>query len=373
MSRSVAVPVLALLALAAAPAAAEVRSRQVEFGAGARAASESGGRVLLSADVGFAVDAIGPHWAGSPGVRVSLRTSVDGRSWSRSWAVPAVGVVEDRREDGTPNRYAGDTVGALVFVPRGTRFVDVEVEGGTLSTLTLHAIDAGEGAVRAKDDEPAPVPPPPPLRVPKPPIVRRAEWGARTPRQPFQLTLAQHMAVHHTASIGDFDVQEPEDCARRVRAIQAFHMDTNGWNDVGYNYLVCRHGQVFQGREDEDDATDVHAAHDGWNRGSMGTALLGYFHEPYLQVPTEEMLVALVTLLAWKADERGIDPLVAGLYAPFGAVVDRVYGHREVRPTACPGDVLFERKPWVRAAVAEVIRLAHLPPAEVPPPPSSAP
>lgn len=39
-----------------------------------------------------------------------------------------------------------------------------------------------------------------------------------------------------------------ENCAARIRAIQDFHMDKQGWLDIAYNHIFCRHGYVFAGR-----------------------------------------------------------------------------------------------------------------------------
>jgi hypothetical protein len=37
-------------------------------------------------------------------------------------------------------------------------------------------------------------------------------------------------------------------CANRVRAMQRYHMETQGWLDVAYNHIFCRHGFAFVGR-----------------------------------------------------------------------------------------------------------------------------
>lgn len=37
-------------------------------------------------------------------------------------------------------------------------------------------------------------------------------------------------------------------CASRVRSIQNYHMDTKRWADIAYNFVVCPHGYVFEGR-----------------------------------------------------------------------------------------------------------------------------
>ncbi|MRR11925.1 hypothetical protein EG835_05525, partial [bacterium] len=189
--------------------------------------------------------------------------------------------------------------------------------------------------------------------APKPHFFTRAEWGARPPRTGYSFTVAGHIGIHHTATVEDFAASTWEECAARVRAIQTYHIDANGWNDIGYAYVVCKHGDVFQAREDDDDTTDVQGAHDGVNRGSTGISAFGYFHPPVDHQPTEAQLSAIVRLSAWIASRRGIDPLGRTLYPAFGAAVGNVYGHREVSATACPGDNLFARMDALRTAVSD--------------------
>jgi hypothetical protein len=194
----------------------------------------------------------------------------------------------------------------------------------------------------------------------EPRVWPRASWGARPPKQGYTYTVAGHVALHHTATVEDFAASTWDECAARVRAIQTYHMDANGWNDIGYAYVVCRHGDVFQAREDDDDARDVQGAHDGLNRGSTGISAFGYFHPPVDHRPTPEQVSALVSLTAWIAGLRAFDPLGRSLYEPLGAPVDNVYGHREVGATACPGDHLFALKEPIRAAASErVLRMPY--------------
>jgi hypothetical protein len=55
------------------------------------------------------------------------------------------------------------------------------------------------------------------------------------------------VAVHYSGMNAD-ERRDHRNCAARVRAIQAFHMDGRGWNDIAYNHVFCRHGYVFVGR-----------------------------------------------------------------------------------------------------------------------------
>ena len=399
----------ALAALPALSARAEVRSvrlaRQgaslagglleagVTVGASGLHAARNATYAAPPLDAGVTFSAIGPHWKAAPGAEIEIAVSADGLTWGRWIPAPSEETIDPLREDGTPNPFGGDALGPLVFVSPDSRWVryrvrlPARVDGApSLSRIGFHLIDPGEPATAdapaidpaARDalvpEEPdrlrapaprrarAPVPeePAPVASADRPSILRRGAWGARPPKYAYSYTRAGHVGVHHTASVDDFTASTRAECAARLRAIQAFHMDTNGWNDIGYAWVVCRHGEVFQGREDDDDATDVQGAHDGFNRGSTGLSLLGYFHPPYDQHPTQEQLSSLVGLIAWISGLRGIDPAGRSLYEAFGADVDNVYGHREVKDTSCPGDHLFALKELLRAAALEKLLIGAL-------------
>ncbi len=352
--------------LAASSAAAEVRSVPLVLEGADLAASWLTSSVL---DPHVTFSAVGSHWKDVPGAWLELSVSADGLRWGRWIAVPPDGEIEETREDGEPNPFGGETLGALAFVDPASRFLRCRVRrpAGAAGPdealrISLHVIDPGdpdsEDAVRGPVLPRRAAAPPPeiPGTLPgaaKPRIFTRAEWGARPPRTGYSTTLAGHIGIHHTATVEDFAASTWEECAARVRAIQTYHIDTQGWNDIGYAYVVCRHGDVFQAREDDDDSTDVQGAHDGFNRGSTGISAFGYFHPPVDHQPTEAQLSALVRLTAWIASRRGIDPLGRSLYQAFGAPVDNVYGHRDVSATACPGDNLFALMEAIRAAVGE--------------------
>lgn len=392
---------LGLICPSALPARAEVRSVRVSRQGTGFAEGRSEAGVVVRADglhasriarytsgpleAGLSFSAIGAHWKGDPDAELELAVSPDGLTWGRWIPAPAEETIAPLREDGSPNPLGGDILGPLVFVSPDSRWLRYRVRlparrdgEPSLSRIGFQLIDPGRTAdedaprVEARVESsratsgprravaPAPEEPAPVARADRPPILRRAAWGARPPKYAYSYTQAGHIGVHHTASVDDFTASTRAECAARLRAIQAFHMDTNGWNDIGYAWVVCRHGDVFQGREDDDDATDVQGAHDGFNRGSTGLSLLGYFHPPYDQHPTEEQLSALVDLIAWISGLRGIDPAGRSFYEAFGADVDNVYGHREVKDTSCPGDHVFALKELLRAAALEKLLVGAL-------------
>ncbi|MFJ4009641.1 RHS repeat-associated core domain-containing protein [Streptomyces sp. NPDC090026] len=94
------------------------------------------------------------------------------------------------------------------------------------------------------------VDPGPPSTVPQPPVVTRAEWGADeslNDEGPVYLPDATVKAVfvHHTTN-GVYDCAQS---AEIVRSLHVYHVKTNGWRDLGYNFLVDKCGTIFEGRQ----------------------------------------------------------------------------------------------------------------------------
>lgn len=186
-----------------------------------------------------------------------------------------------------------------------------------------------------------------PASYPPPPIYDRASWGADPPQCSSGACAVTHIALHHTASASEFHSPDWGTSAGNVRAIQDYHMFSRGWCDIGYHYLIDVHGYIFEGRAGD----GVRGAHDGHNCGSVGVAMMGYFHSPHFQSLTAAMQDSFTELAAWKCDQKNIDPLGSGWYAGYGGPMDHLYGHRDVGATACPGDLAYAKLPALRQAV----------------------
>jgi len=193
-----------------------------------------------------------------------------------------------------------------------------------------------------------------------PPMIMRPEWGADAvpPREPPQYS-AVHMAlVHHTVNANDYG---PEDSAGIVLGIARYHRDTHGWNDIGYNFLVDKYGQIFEGRAGGIDQAVVGAQAQGWNSTSTGIACIGDFTSV---ANTPEGMNALAQLIGWKLSVHGVP--VQGTVTltsigggenkyPAGTPVtfQRIGGHRDGCNTACPGNGLYGQLAALRVAAAQ--------------------
>jgi hypothetical protein len=157
--------------------------------------------------------------------------------------------------------------------------------------------------------------------------------------------------VHHTAGANTY---APEDSAAIVRGIELYHVKANGWNDIGYNFLVDRYGQVFEGRRGGMKRSVIGAHAEGFNTGSVGIAVIGtYSAKP----PTPEAESALARLLAWRLDVSHVDPASSAMVtsggnakvrAGAGVYLRAISGHRDTGFTACPGNGLYARLAQLR-------------------------
>ncbi|HEX2436053.1 MAG TPA: N-acetylmuramoyl-L-alanine amidase, partial [Solirubrobacterales bacterium] len=130
-----------------------------------------------------------------------------------------------------------------------------------------------------------------------------------------------------------------------VLGICRFHRNGNGWNDIGYNFLVDRFGDVYAGRSGGVRKAVVGAHAQGFNSQTTGVASIGTHTNDPITDAAED---AFVDVIAWKLALHGTKAggrtrLVSGGGSvnkfPSGKKVrvTRVFGHGRVNETACPG------------------------------------
>lgn len=207
----------------------------------------------------------------------------------------------------------------------------------------------------AAHDRPRPVP----RGARQPAVVSRAVWRAdeRLVREPAVYTgPARAVFIHHTGESNDYDCA---DVPRMLRAVEESHIEGNGWDDIGYNFLVDRCGTIYEGRAGGI-RRSVRGAHTtGFNADSVGIAVLGDYGSGATVPPV--VVRALAKVAAWKLmpgiDPRGTVRLVSTNDAsrfPKGAaaVLHVISGHRDAYQTNCPGEALYAALPAIRAATA---------------------
>lgn len=284
---------------------------------------------------------LGVRWIGEETDVIQLRWRNPRGGWS-GWL--PVEVSEDLGDDTTDVRMSG-----LVPVEDATR-VQLRVQWGDPRSIETIAIDTEHGPRRLVVDDPpsaaaegvnpgsTPSGGPPP--VPQPGVVRRADWGADEAMKghdPPVFAPVRRVSLHHTAG------SEGDDPAATVRAIYAYHTKANGWNDIGYNFLVDSAGRIYEGRYARDyapgeiptaedrEGRGVIGAHTASNNtGTLGVALLGDYSGDVR--PTSAALAAVERLIAWKADRHDID--IAGTTMWSTGERSTLIGHRDAVATA---------------------------------------
>jgi hypothetical protein len=174
-------------------------------------------------------------------------------------------------------------------------------------------------------------------RPPLPYYCDRTCWGARAPQCTISTMSALNRAViHHTANTSDYATTGEADTKPKIRAIQNYHMDVNGWCDIGYHFLVNKQGNIFSGRLNSGTISMiVRGAHDGCNTDSYGFNLMGNYDVNAL---TSAGQSALENIIACRMPS-GWDALGNG--TSYCGTTDKVIGHRQVLATACPGANLW--------------------------------
>lgn len=228
------------------------------------------------------------------------------------------------------------------------------------------------------------VPTAPPSTVTKPPMIGRAAWGAdesQVEDPPEYIEKVKAVFVHHTVGTNDYSCAQS---ASLVRGIMAYHVETEGWNDLGYNFLVDKCGQIFEGRGGGTDLP-VRGAHTyGFNGESAGIAVLGDFEgnespapgETYKKAgkPTRAALESVSRVAAWKLGQYEGDPsgkVTLTAAADTGVwkkgdtpSLNTISGHRDGFATACPGKNLYSKLAEIRRYATGAGRGSAIPTAD---------
>lgn len=194
----------------------------------------------------------------------------------------------------------------------------------------------------------------------KPSIITRAQWHADERLReccPRYADGVRAVFVHHSDNSNSYSRSEGP---ALVRGIYRYHTRTRGYSDIGYNFLIDRYGRIYEGRFGGMDKPVIGAHTLGFNTRSTGVAFIGNFTDV---VPPSAMTGAASRLLAWKMDLHHIPPNGRVAMTSAGnerydegdtVYFNRISGHRDAKPTACPGTYLYRRLSTMRARVDAV-------------------
>ena len=174
---------------------------------------------------------------------------------------------------------------------------------------------------------PPPTPTPEPA-LPQPPhdplpggyeVVSRSSWtDAPVKRNHVLMGTVTRITVHHTGEhAGLVGLPDVEVVAR----IEKYHRNEKNWAAIGYHFLIGKDGKVYEGRP-----ARYQGAHTSTqNENNLGISVIGDFMR---KQPNARQLATLRALLDDKRRQYGVSR-------------SRIYGHRDLHASQCPGDALY--------------------------------
>ena len=296
---------------------------------------------------------LGATWAdphATLGTAVEVRTHGIAGRWTawRALDFDEPGAPQDHGRGSTDPIWVGDSDGVQARVAAADERSHPLPAGLRLDLINP---DADEPALRPVAYTEALALPARPL----PTLITRAGWGANeaiVKEAPEYTSDVQVFFVHHTA---DSNTYSCGDSARMVRGIQAYHVRSKGWNDIGYNFLVDKCGKLFEGRRGGESLPVMGAHTLGFNSRSAAIAVIGNYSGTAVSARVKNVIAQVaaykIGMYGNLANGRvallsnGSDRYVKGTRV----VLNRIAGHRDTGRTECPGNTLYAQLPAIRA------------------------
>lgn len=231
--------------------------------------------------------------------------------------------------------WAKYDLGSLTREPLKLTLISAGVTAG--HTLTLYGAEAFRASILKESPAaglPAGYQPDPGFYLPKEmpfAVVRRGEWKALPPTAPYAPHTPAMFTLHHTRGHSPKNYAE---AVSEMQFLQDYHQNGRGWIDIGYHFLISPQGDIFEGRPVN--ALGAHVKNR--NTGNVGISVMGNYHPPVSQQPAKETLYTFTEMGKY-------------LKTAYDISVSSFYAHREIGPTACPGDELYALMPQLKDAI----------------------
>ncbi|KAM4695877.1 peptidoglycan-recognition protein SC2-like [Rhinophrynus dorsalis] len=153
-----------------------------------------------------------------------------------------------------------------------------------------------------------------------PTILTKSQWGGRAPTcQTTMATPVTYVIIHHTAGSS---CTTQSTCITQVKNIQNYHMNTNGYCDISYSFLVGEDGNVYEGRG----WTTVGAHTPNVSTPSIGISVIGNFMSRNPNTAAQNAVKSLIS---------------CGVTKGYIKAAYILKGHRNVTATDCPGNTFY--------------------------------
>ncbi len=278
---------------------------------------------------------------------VSIKSSTDKINWTEWEKIEQMDLIEKEKDI-----YRSD----LLFLDQEVRFVQFKVEMKkskrefpVIKNVKLSFISPGatpQEIIEKNIEEAGQEPTGSEMHLknadevrayPRPSYVNRKGWKCPQAENVSGRTLTNvtHLVLHHSAGN-----TTSNDFAAVVRSYWDWHVNNNGWADIGYNWLVDRNGVIYKGRAWKSSSQEnVLGAHNSSkNGGTLGICYIGNYVNS--TNPTSSMLNSSYKLLAFLCDKFGLKPKGTAYHASIGRTNDIIDGHKDSGGgTTCPGNI----------------------------------
>lgn len=158
-------------------------------------------------------------------------------------------------------------------------------------------------------------------------MIKRLQWLAQRPTGmvnnltlPISMVIIQHTATESCSSQAQ--------CIFQTRTIQTFHIESHGWYDIGYNFLIGGDGAIYEGRGWTKEGAHTYS----YNNISIGIAFIGTYTQ---EVPPSNMIISFNQLV-----KEGVE--LNCLTTNY-----KILAHRQLIGSESPGLAFFEEiKKW---------------------------
>jgi hypothetical protein len=280
------------------------------------------------------------NFKGNKNSSIEIRFSIDGITWD-NWQL----LKEDEHSSNTKYQF----VSQLKFAEKETRFYQIKIKtnlslkGYIIKDLFLNFFSPGnvpsKQIIKEEQNQTASRTTACPCNQPT--FINRTGWGCTQGAISYSYTTVTHLIVHHSAGSNT-----SSNWPTVVLSIWNSHVNTNGWADIGYNWLIDPAGQLYEGRGGGNNVVGAHFC--GFNTGTMGTCMLGTYTSENI---TDTARKKLIQILAWKSCNSSISPIGTAFHTTSNLTLNRISGHRDGCATDCPGNFLYQYLPTLRTDV----------------------
>lgn len=161
------------------------------------------------------------------------------------------------------------------------------------------------------------------------PLVPRTEWNSELPK-PWKLRIAEafdRVTVHHSGATPNYHTARSQ-ILRDMEGVFVSHSHRN-YGDIGYHFIIDYAGTVWEGRSLAYEGAHVVCQ----NERNIGIMVLGNFEDQKPSARQTETVSRLFGLLQQR----------------FKIKTHRIFGHRDLGHSVCPGKQLYTYVRQLRA------------------------